>query len=68
MPHQKSVQVIGEELAAARAERCGAAQQIAHPIMSHSEEPSSTLEPEDDTRGMAYGGTTTRTSYVSSPR
>src|SRR5687768_406793 len=28
---------------------------LAHPIMSHPEEPSITLGPEDDTRGMAYG-------------
>ncbi len=31
---------------------------LAHPIMSHPEEPGITLGPEDDTRGMAYGGTT----------
>jgi dihydropyrimidinase len=32
---------------------------LAHPIMSHPDEPSITLGPEDDSRGMAYGGTTT---------
>ena len=31
---------------------------LAHPVMSHPEEPGITLGPEDDTRGMAYGGTT----------
>ena len=30
---------------------------LAHPIMSHPDEPSITLGPEDDSRGMAFGGT-----------
>src|SRR6266478_3171910 len=33
---------------------------LAHAIMSHPESPSITLGPEEDTRGMACGGTTTR--------
>ena len=36
---------------------------LAHPIMSHPDEPSITLGPEDDTRGMAYGGTTTHIDF-----
>lgn len=36
---------------------------LAHPIMSHPEEPGITLGPEDDTRGMAYGGTTTHLDF-----
>src|SRR5260370_17261225 len=32
---------------------------LAHGIMSHPEQPSITLGPEDDTRGLACGGTTT---------
>jgi dihydropyrimidinase len=37
---------------------------LAHAIMSHPDEPLTTLGPEDDTRGMAYGGTTTHIDYV----
>lgn len=36
---------------------------LAHPIISHPEEPGITLGPEDDTRGMAYGGTTTHLDF-----
>jgi dihydropyrimidinase len=36
---------------------------LAHPIMSHPEEPGVTLGPEDDTRGMAFGGTTTHIDF-----
>jgi dihydropyrimidinase len=36
---------------------------LAHPIMSHPEEPAITLGPEDDTRGMAFGGTTTHIDF-----
>jgi dihydropyrimidinase len=36
---------------------------LAHPIMSHPDEPSITLGPEDDTRGMAFGGTTTHLDF-----
>ncbi len=36
---------------------------LAHPIMSHPEEPGLTLGPEDDTRGMAFGGTTTHIDF-----
>ncbi len=36
---------------------------LAHPIMSHPDEPSITLGPEEDTRGMAYGGTTTHIDF-----
>ncbi|MBI2160470.1 MAG: amidohydrolase family protein [Candidatus Rokubacteria bacterium] len=36
---------------------------LAHAIMSHPEEPGITLGPEDDTRGMAYGGTTTHLDF-----
>jgi len=37
---------------------------LAHAIMSHPDQPSATLGPEDDTRGMAYGGTTTHLDFV----
>ena len=37
---------------------------LAHPIMSHPEEPSLTLGPEEDTRGMAFGGTTTHIDFT----
>jgi dihydropyrimidinase len=36
---------------------------LAHPIMSHPEQPSTTMGPEDDTRGMAHGGTTTHIDF-----
>jgi len=36
---------------------------LAHPIMSHPDAPSLTLGPEDDTRGMAHGGTTTHLDF-----
>jgi dihydropyrimidinase len=36
---------------------------LAHPIMSHPDEPGITMGPEDDTRGMAYGGTTTHLDF-----
>ena len=36
---------------------------LAHPIMSHPEEPALTMGPEDDTRGMAAGGTTTHIDF-----
>ena len=36
---------------------------LAHAIMSHPEEPSETMGPEDDTRGMAFGGTTTHLDF-----
>jgi dihydropyrimidinase len=36
---------------------------LAHPIMSHPEEPALTLGPEEDTRGMAFGGTTTHIDF-----
>jgi len=36
---------------------------LAHPIMSHPDEPGITLGPEDDTRGMAHGGTTTHLDF-----
>jgi dihydropyrimidinase len=36
---------------------------LAHAIMSHPEQPSVTLGPEDDTRGMAFGGTTTHIDF-----
>src|SRR5215510_256291 len=36
---------------------------LAHPIMSHPQQPSITLGPEDDTRGMAFGGTTTHIDF-----
>src|SRR5437762_941415 len=37
---------------------------LAHAIMSHPDQPAATLGPEDDTRGMAYGGTTTHIDFV----
>jgi dihydropyrimidinase len=37
---------------------------LAHPIMSHPDEPSLTLGPEEDTRGMAFGGTTTYIDFA----
>ena len=36
---------------------------LAHPIISHPDEPGLTLGPEDDTRGMAHGGTTTHIDF-----
>src|SRR4029450_4676335 len=33
-------------------------------LMSHPAQPAATLGPEDDTRGMAYGGTTTHIDFV----
>src|SRR5512134_2115169 len=36
---------------------------LAHAIMSHPDQPAATLGPEDDTRGMAYGGTTTHIDF-----
>ena len=36
---------------------------LAHAIMSHPESPSVTLGPEEDTRGMACGGTTTHIDF-----
>jgi len=36
---------------------------LAHAIMSHPELPSITLGPEEDTRGMACGGTTTHVDF-----
>ena len=36
---------------------------LAHPIMSHPDEPSITLGPEEDTKGMACGGTTTHVDF-----
>jgi dihydropyrimidinase len=36
---------------------------LAHPIMSHPEEPAITLGPEEDTRGMACGGTTSHIDF-----
>ena len=36
---------------------------LAHPIMTHPDEPGITLGPEDDTRGMAFGGTTTHVDF-----
>ena len=36
---------------------------LAHGIMSHPEQPSLTLGPEEDTRGMACGGTTTHIDF-----
>jgi len=36
---------------------------LAHAIMSHPEEPGLTLGPEEDTRGMAFGGTTTHLDF-----
>jgi dihydropyrimidinase len=37
---------------------------LAHAIMSHPEEPATTLGPEDDTQGMACGGTTTHVDFA----
>jgi len=37
---------------------------LAHAIMSHPEEPLATLGPEDDTQGMACGGTTTHIDFA----
>src|ERR1700741_2278319 len=37
---------------------------LAHSIMSHPEAPATTLGPEDDTRGMACGGTTTHIAFA----
>jgi dihydropyrimidinase len=37
---------------------------LAHSIMSHPEEPAVTLGPEEDTRGMACGGTTTHVDFA----
>jgi dihydropyrimidinase len=37
---------------------------LAHSIMSHPDEPSVTLGPEEDTRGMACGGTTTHVDFA----
>jgi dihydropyrimidinase len=36
---------------------------LAHPIMTNPDEPGITLGPEDDTRGMAHGGTTTHIDF-----
>ncbi len=36
---------------------------LAHPIMSHPDQPSITIGPEEDTRGMAAGGTTTHIDF-----
>lgn len=37
---------------------------LAHPIMTKPDEPGITLGPEDDTRGMAHGGTTTYIDFA----
>jgi dihydropyrimidinase len=37
---------------------------LAHAIMSHPEEPAATLGPEEDTKGMACGGTTTHVDFA----
>jgi dihydropyrimidinase len=37
---------------------------LAHSIMSHPDEPAATLGPEEDTRGMACGGTTTHVDFA----
>ncbi len=37
---------------------------LAHPIMSHPEEPGVTMGPEDDTRGMVFGGTTSHIDFT----
>ena len=37
---------------------------LAHGIMSHPEEPAITLGPEEDTKGMACGGTTTHIDFA----
>jgi dihydropyrimidinase len=36
---------------------------LAHTIMSHPEDPGLTMGPEDDTRGLAHGGTTTSIDF-----
>ncbi len=36
---------------------------LAHPIMTNPDDPGVTLGPEDDTRGMAHGGTTTHIDF-----
>jgi dihydropyrimidinase len=36
---------------------------LAQPILSNPDQPSETIGPEDDTRGMAYGGTTTHIDF-----
>lgn len=37
---------------------------LAHAIMSHPDEPQTTMGPEDDTVGMAFGGTTTHIDFA----
>ncbi len=37
---------------------------LAHAIMSHPDEPGLTLGPEEDTRGMVFGGTTTHIDFA----
>jgi dihydropyrimidinase len=37
---------------------------LAHPIMTRPDDPGVTLGPEDDTRGMAHGGTTTHIDFA----
>src|SRR5215471_13398116 len=37
---------------------------LAHSIMSHPDEPAVTLGPEEDTKGMACGGTTTHIDFA----
>src|SRR3989441_720156 len=37
---------------------------LAHAIMSHPDEPGMTLGPEEDTRGMLFGGTTTHIDFA----
>jgi len=37
---------------------------LAHSIMSHPEQPAETLGPEEDTKGMACGGTTTHVDFA----
>jgi dihydropyrimidinase len=37
---------------------------LAHSIMSHPQEPAETLGPEEDTKGMACGGTTTHVDFA----
>jgi dihydropyrimidinase len=37
---------------------------LAHSIMSHPDDPGLTMGPEDDTRGMAHGGTTTHIDFA----
>jgi dihydropyrimidinase len=36
---------------------------LAHPIMTHPDDPGMSLGPEDDTRGLAFGGTTTHIDF-----